>query len=386
MPAAWSTPYPPPALQSQHGPSATPLSYSTGHERRHSDATGYGAVSARRSGRSTPAAHSQPALESPGATFDVVAQLDLVERSGGGGILRIGSSRSLRVSHLDRVFFPETRETKGDLARYYARMAPYILPLVADRALILQRYPDGVAGEAFFQQRVPPHPPRGVRVAPLATAEGKRLPRLIGGSLITLLYTVQLGTIAVNPWLSRVRAPANPDHAVIDLDPGEGVQCERVLEVALLVRHELDALGLHAAVKSSGGSGVHIYLPLPRGVDYGLAARVTLAVAARVARAHPRAATLERAVRARPRGSVYLDVLQNMAGKSVAAAYSVRARPVPTVSTPLRWEEVERGVDVRSFTMERVPARVARVGDLWAEAMAQPNGVRALRDAAAEAG
>jgi bifunctional non-homologous end joining protein LigD len=312
------------------------------------------------------------------------AQLQTAEDEGRDAHVTLGRGIELKLSSLDKIWFPGRAGgyTKGDVLRYYARMAPYILPVMQDRPLVLKRFPDGIDGEAFYQQKAPTNPPNGVDVGTIEDADGDRVERLVGGSLATLLYQVQLGTISVDPWHARVKTLGFADYAVIDLDPGPNAKFGRVVEVAAWVREELDALGLHAGIKTSGASGIHIFLPLPPKTSNESALLIAQIVATRVAAAHPKEATVERAVAGRSKTSVYVDYLQNVLGKSVAAAYAVRAKPGATVSTPIDWSELGPKLDPRDHTIETMPGRVARVGDIWATAIAERNTVAALKSLA----
>src|SRR5206468_5343371 len=169
---------------------------------------------------------------------------------------------TLEVSNLDKVFFPATKQTKGDVMRFYARMAPFLLPAIADRPLVMKRFPNGILGKAFYQQKAPENPPPGVRVAPVSDEGLTTQDRLIGGDLATLLYVVQLGAISVDPWHSRVQSVQFADYSIIDLDPGPRAPFSRVIEVARAVKDVLDTYQLHAIPKTTGASGIHIVLPL----------------------------------------------------------------------------------------------------------------------------
>jgi bifunctional non-homologous end joining protein LigD len=207
---------------------------------------------------------------------------------------------------------------------------------------------------------------------------------LIGGNLATLLYTIQIGAISYDPWHSRVGDLASADYSIIDLDPGPGADLETAVEVALRVKEELDGFGLHAALKTSGSRGLHIYLPLPPGTPLEASTLLAQIVATRTARQFPKIATVERMTKQRPRGTVYVDYLQNILGKTVAGVYAVRAKPGATVSTPLRWEELEKGIRMKDFNLHTVPERVREVGDLWAEEMSTPNSLESLIGEGAE--
>jgi bifunctional non-homologous end joining protein LigD len=307
-------------------------------------------------------------------TLDRVAdQLEAVESDGGNGAISIGRSGTIDVSSLDKLMFPAAGVSKGDVMRYYTHVAPYLLPLLDDRPLALKRFPDGVQGKSFFQQKAPRSAPRGVRAETVTSESGERQERLIGGSLATLLYCVQLGALECNPWNARVESPEYPDYTVIDLDPGPRARFSRVAEVAVWVGEVMDELGVRGGVKTSGASGIHIFIPLPPRSSESVAERVASRIATAVATAHPREATTERAIKARGSATVYVDAGQNSLGKTVASAYSVRARAEATVSTPLRWDELRPDLDPRDFTVRTVPDRLASVGDLWAAAMRRPN-------------
>lgn len=307
----------------------------------------------------------------------MVAQLEQLERDGRDGVVNVGGRKSLRVSSLGKVFFKNSGITKGDVMRYYARIAPVLLPLIDDRPLILKRYPNGIRGSSFYQQNAGKHPP-GVRVASVATEDGKRAERIVGGDLLTLLHTVQLGTIAVHPWQSRLPTIEYADYSTIDLDPGEGVPFERVVELAERIREELEALQLNSAPKTSGSRGLHIVLPLPARTSYGRSAALAEAIAARVVTKHPEMATLERSIKRRPKGTIYVDAQQNARGKSVASAYSVREREGAPVSAPLRWSDLRRNLQIEDFTIATMPRRIDSVGDLWGEALKRRNSSRTI--------
>lgn len=311
------------------------------------------------------------------AIATLVDRLQELEDSTGGGVLELPTG-TLEVSNLGKVFFPTRGRTKGDLMRYYARLAREILPAIADRPLVMKRYPNGVKGKAFYQQKAPDDAPASVRVQRVSDVGMTPQDKLIGGDLATLLYLAQLGAISVDPWHSRVQDVTVADYAIVDLDPGPKASFARVVEVAQAVHDELVALGLHAVAKTSGASGMHVVLPLPRGVPNDSARMLAEVLATRVAERHPRIATLERSVSARPSGTVYVDFLQNIRGKTVAGVYSARATPEATVSTPMQWSDVVKGLDPRDYTIDNVPERVQTVGDLWAEGMRRPNSLESL--------
>lgn len=312
------------------------------------------------------------------AAHAVIKQLSLIENDGGEGELDLGGGKTLHVSSLDKTFFPKAGITKGDVMRYYAGVSPALLPIIKDRPLILKRYPDGVEGPFFFQQNASASTPRGVRTAAITSATGDRAERLVGGDLLTLLYTVQIGTIAVHTWQARVKTRRYADTTTIDLDPGDDVPFRDVVTLAKQIKVELDKLHLHAAIKTSGSSGLHIALPLPPKTVFEEAALVAEDIAERVVEAHPDRATVERSIKARPPHTTYVDAQQNAEGKSVVAAYSLRERPRATVSAPLDWRELRGTLKLEAFTIETVPERIRKVGDLWSAAMKHRNTRRAI--------
>jgi bifunctional non-homologous end joining protein LigD len=243
-----------------------------------------------------------------------------------------------------------------------------------------------VRGKAFYQQRAPADVPPGVRVERLAV-DTEVPSRLIGGSLITLLSMAQIAAISQDPWFSRVGALDDADHAVLDLDPMPGVPFATVVDVARWIHDELDRIGTPSVPKSSGATGMHVYVPLPPGTSYETGRIFCEIVAMLVADRHPRAATVERAVDARGR-RVYIDYMQNFRGKTLATAYSARATDDAGVSTPLTWDEVDRGVDRQEFTIRTTRQRLGDVGDLWARLRKRPAADlrAAFGDAAARAG
>jgi bifunctional non-homologous end joining protein LigD len=317
-----------------------------------------------------PTPHAPNKLRSDGLSslLDILTTLEKMKKDGD---LLLPNGDTLRVTNLSKVFWPRLGITKGELIRYYVQVAPLILPCVDDRPLVMKRFPNGMDKQAFYQQRHPEKTPPGVRrevlpenIEPI-DEEGPR-DRLIGGSLTTLLYMTQLAAISQDPWFSRVADPLSQDHTAIDLDPGEGATFKQVLDVARWVKDELDRYGIPAVPKTSGSRGLHIYIRLPPHSSYETGQLLAQMIATTVANAHPKVATVERWVKRRPRGTVYVDYLQNILGKTLATAYSARATDYAGVSTPLTWAEVARGVDPKAFTIRTAPARFEKVGDLWA--------------------
>src|SRR5688572_4549138 len=329
-------------------------------------------------GRISASLSPKPTTRKPrsAALTGLIRSLQEIEDGPATGTVEV-EGLSLAVTNLKKVFFPRKKLTKGDLMRYYAAVAPLVLSVMKDRPLVLKRFPNGVEGQAFFQQNAG-ETPEGVRVETIETQGGSTNLRIVGGDLYTLLYTVQLGAVSVDPWHSRIQSLDFTDYAIIDLDPGPRATFSRVIQVARWVKEALDNLGLHAALKTSGSSGLHVYLPLPPKTPNEAAMLVAQIIATRVAEAYPKVATIERAVKARGATTVYVDYLQNIIGKTVAGAYSARANPDAMVSTPLAWDELTDDLDPREFTIETAPSRFAEVGDIWRAGMKKPNSLKAL--------
>lgn len=297
-------------------------------------------------------------------------------------MLELPGGRALRVTSLDKVYFPDDGITKGAVMRYYARVAPALLPAIAGRPLMLRRYPNGIAGPDFHQHDPGEHTPDGVRTAMVQEAGGDVERRLVGAdphddpgsALATLLYTIQLGAIVVNPWHSRIESLETPDYAVLDLDPMPDAGFGRIVDVARLVHRSLQLRGLASVPKTSGSRGVHMLVPLPVGTTYDESAALALEIAEEVAELAPDVATVERSIDARPARSIYVDHMQNALGKTLAAVFSVRARRGALVSTPLAWSQVAGRLDPTRYTVRSVGRDHERYIAKWREAWREAGG------------
>ncbi len=310
----------------------------------------------------------------------LIEQIDAIEADTGEGVLQFHDGTELSVSNLSKVFFPKDRITKGDVMRYYAWIAPYILPTLQDRPLSLRRFPNGIEQDFFFQQKAPIEAPSSVRIETIKSESGDNQRRIIGGSLATLLYTTQLGAIECNPWNARAQSLEQVDYTVIDLDPGPRAGFARVVETALRVKEALDAFGLVGAAKTSGVSGIHIYIPLAKGSSEEVAVRVSRQIADVVAQSNPSLGTTERYIRNRKSTQVYVDAGQNARGKTVAAAYSVRAAPTGLVSTPIDWRELTADFNPLAFNIFTIPDRIHTMGDLWEKLESSSNSSQSLAE------
>jgi bifunctional non-homologous end joining protein LigD len=283
-------------------------------------------------------------------------------------VIRTGN-RVLRLSNLEKVFFPDDGITKGDLLAYYREVAPVVIPHVRDRPFTLKRYPDGAAGGFFFQKDAPKHMPAWIPTVEVeaTTRDRPRRTRTIRAPLVNdelaLLWMVNMGCIDLNTWYSRVDKPERPDFVLFDLDPAADVGFPEVIQVTRLVKEVLDALGLVGFAKTSGSDGMHVLVPIERRHSYEQTREFSAIVAGTLARTHRGLVTTEW-TKAKRRG-VLIDSNQNGEGKTIASAYSVRPRSGAPVSTPLHWDEVEEGLDPREFTIDAVLDRIDRHGDLF---------------------
>jgi bifunctional non-homologous end joining protein LigD len=267
------------------------------------------------------------------------------------------------LTNQQKVYWPNDSYTKGDLIDYYREVASFILPYLNNRPLSLNRHPNGIQGASFFQRDVSNQPPPSwVETAEL-TSDGKRFRSVICQDEATLVYLANLGCIELNPLNSRVGTLDSADYVLLDLDP-EDVSFESVIESAQAIRKVLDRIGAEARCKTSGKRGLHIYIPFGAQHGHDQAKHFAELIANIVNAKLPATTSLVRSPGSR-QGRVYLDYLQNGKGKTLAAAYSVRPYPGATVSTPLKWTEVRRGLDPAAFTIKTMPKRLATVGDLW---------------------
>jgi DNA ligase D-like protein (predicted polymerase)/DNA ligase D-like protein (predicted 3'-phosphoesterase) len=269
----------------------------------------------------------------------------------------------LEVTSLDRTYWPDEGYTKGDLLRYYLEVGNYIMPYLKDRPSILKRYPGGIGGQMFFQHNVE-SAPDVLKTERLESETGRMLNYGVYTDLASLIYLANIGTIEQHPWHSRTSNLDHPDYIVFDLDP-HGAPFANVLQVALAMRDVLKSLQLTGYPKTSGSSGIHIYVPVRPRYEYEEVADFSEQVSMRVAERLPKIATVERKIAERKKGQVYVDWQQNAKGKSAASIYTVRAKPGATVSTPVTWQEISRGIEISDFTIETVPQRLKKKGDLW---------------------
>jgi len=287
------------------------------------------------------------------------------------------AGRELTLSNLDKVLWPLDGYTKGDLIEYYRSVAPWLLPHLEDRPLTLQRYPDGIDGASFFEKQAPKFTPpwvQTVRISAPYKSTATNINYIVCNDEPTLVFCANLASVVLHVWYSRIESLDSPDYALFDLDPFE-CTLKTLASVALELRKTLVEIGLHPLVKTSGGSGLHVVVPLRPAYTYDAIKQFGEIIARRVAAARPRETTFERVIARRPKGTVYLDYVQVGRGKTVVPPFSVRAREGAPVSMPLEWTEVEGLARKRTanpadefarWTMKNAVSRLKREGDLWA--------------------
>jgi bifunctional non-homologous end joining protein LigD len=273
--------------------------------------------------------------------------------------------KEVRLTNLRKLFWPKLGLTKGHLLQYYADVAGALLPHLRDRAMVMKRYPHGAAGEFFFMKRAPSPRPDWIEICSIEHGSGSVIDFPMIQDRASLLWVVNLGCIDLNQWYARCDDVDRPDYVHFDLDPGEGADFDLVRETTLIIREALDTLKMASLAKTTGSKGMHVYVPIVRGPAQKQVWTFAKALAQELAGRHPALMTAEYRVAKRPPGRVLVDYNQNAWGRTLASIYSVRPRPEATVSTPVTWEEIGRGVRIEDFTMKSVPARVAALGDLW---------------------
>ncbi|MBV8299963.1 MAG: non-homologous end-joining DNA ligase [Candidatus Eremiobacteraeota bacterium] len=278
------------------------------------------------------------------------------------------AGKDVALTNLKKPFFPETGATKGDLLQYYADVAPFLVPYMQDRAQVMKRYPNGAAGEFFYMKRTPSNAPPWLRTCSIEHGSGSIIAFPMIDDLASLLWLINLGCIDLNEWYSRCDDIDRPDYLHFDLDPVKdgSTTFATVRQVALYVHEALEDLGIPAFAKTSGSSGIHVYVPIERGPLQKEVWTFAKALAQTMERMHPDVITAEYRVAKRPSGRVLVDYNQNAWGKTLASVYSVRAKPKATVSTPVTWDEIAAGCAIEDFRLDNVRERLAKLGDLWA--------------------
>jgi bifunctional non-homologous end joining protein LigD len=278
--------------------------------------------------------------------------------------------RSIRLTNLTKVFFPELGLTKRDLLQYYANIAPVLLPHLTDRAMVMKRYPNGIHGKFFFMKRAPEPRPEWIETCRIDHSSGNVIDFPVIQDLLALLWVINLGCIDLNQWYARCDDVDRPDYLHFDLDPGPEASFENVLETAVIVHQALTTLKMPHYAKTTGSRGIHVYVPIVRGPTQKDVWNFAKALGFTLAAQHPKLITAVYALKDRPKHLVLVDYNQNAWGRTLASVYSARPRPEATVSAPVTWEEIEKGIRLEDYRMDNLPARVKQVGDLWAPLLA----------------
>lgn len=272
--------------------------------------------------------------------------------------------KEIRFSNLSKIFWPKQQYTKRDMINYYYQVAPVLLPYMKDRPQIMNRHPNGIEGKSFYQKDVKGKVPEWIKTFPYYSFMDKREKEfLVCTSEASLLYLVSLGCIELNPWHSRTAKPGNPDYCIIDLDPDKN-SFNQVIEAANVTKQILDAIGVPSYPKTSGSTGIHIYIPLAAKYDYEASKEFGRKIARKVQEQLPEFTSIERKVADRDH-KMYIDFLMNRPQASVAAPYSLRPKPGATVSMPLHWEEIRKGLKIADFTIATATARIRETGDIF---------------------
>ena len=299
--------------------------------------------------------------KTPGITADEFLAL----KNPKGDLTLAVEGERVSLTSLDRIYWPDEKITKFELLSYYLQVSSHILPFLKNRPAILQRWPRGIKAPMFFQQDLE-SAPAFIKTVRLTNQQGRELDYAVYTTTASLLHFVNLGSIEQHPWHSTTAKLDKPDWLAIDLDPKKA-PWENVLQVALIGKQLCDEIGLNAFVKTSGSSGIHIYLPLNPTNEYGKVAEFSRLLASEIAGRAPKIATVERSIDKRKRDQVYVDWMQNARGKSLAAVFTARAKPGATVSMPLSWKQIEQGVKISDFTVKNVPALLKKNGDAWSD-------------------
>jgi bifunctional non-homologous end joining protein LigD len=275
------------------------------------------------------------------------------------------NGHELKFNHLKKIYWPDEKISKGDMLNYYYQVAPYILPYLKDRPQSMNRHPNGITGESFYFKDVADTAPDWIETFDYKSDADDRLRKyLVAKDEASLLYMATLGCIEMNPWHSKVKKEDHPDWCIIDLDPSENNTFEQVIEAANVTRQVLESMRVTSYPKTSGSTGIHIYIPMGAKYTYDQSKEFARVIATLVQREIPEYTSIERVVKAR-KGKMYIDFLQNRAQATVAAPYSLRPKPGATVSMPLHWDEVKKGLKMRDFTINNALERIKSSGDIF---------------------
>lgn len=273
--------------------------------------------------------------------------------------------RIVKLTNLNKPFWLKPKVTKRELIQYYLDVAQVLLPHLEDRAMVMKRYPNGAAGEFFFMKRAPSPRPPWIEICHIEHESGNIINFPMIQDVASLMWVINLGCIDLNQWYARCDDVDRPDYLHFDLDPVPNATFEKVCEAALFLKMALDSLKIPSFAKTTGSKGIHIYVPIKRGPTQKQVWTFAKEFAYAVASQAPKLLTAVYQVSKRPKGRVLVDYNQNAWGRTLASIYSVRPNKLPTVSTPVTWKELERGIAIDDFRIDNVPARVRKLGDLW---------------------
>ena len=280
--------------------------------------------------------------------------------------IKNNGNKKVAFSHLDKIFWPNEVYTKGDVIEYYNNVYPHIIKYMKDRPESLYRSPDGIKEKGFFHKDAGLAAPKWVKSLPLySDSAGKETHYIICNDKPTLLYLANLGCIEMNPWNSRINNLDKPDYLVLDLDPSEKNTFDQVIDTANVIGELLKKAGAASFPKTSGATGIHIYVPLGAKYTYDQAKDFAHMIAMMAHEQLQDFTSLERSLSKRGKSNIYIDFLQNRKGQTLACAYSLRPKPSATVSTPLEWSEVKKGLQPSDFTFKNILDRIEKKGDLF---------------------
>jgi DNA ligase D len=269
-------------------------------------------------------------------------------------------------SNLQKLYWPDEKITKGDLINYYKAVAPFILPYLKDRPLSLKRNPNGILDKGFYHKDAGDIAPAWMKTADIhSESTGKIVHYLVCNNVKSLLFIANLGCIEMNPWNSTTQKLDAPDYLVMDLDPSDKNTFDEVIETALVIKEILDKAGIEGFCKTSGSTGLHIYIPCKKKYGYDEVREFAKVIATLTSEQLPETTTMERSLAKRKKYHVYIDYLQNSRGQTLASAYSARPKPGATVSAPLEWKEIKQGLQLSDFTIKTIHKRIEKKGDLF---------------------
>ncbi len=300
----------------------------------------------------------------PGSKPVKVAAKQTMEKPG--DIIVKAGKQEVKLTNQKKIYWPDEGYTKGDLITYYDQMSKFVLPYLKDRPESLNRFPNGIKGPSFYHKDAGDSAPDWVNsVEVYSESNNKNIDYIVCNDKATLLYLANLGCIEMNPWNSTVKKQDHPSYLIIDIDPGDKNSFDQVIDVALATKQILDECGVRSYCKTSGSSGLHVFVPMGDKYDYEHVKNFAHLTAMKVTELLPDFTTLERNLKKRGNKKIYVDYLQNRRGQTIASAYSVRPKKGATVSTPLDWKEVKKGLHPSQFDINTVPKRIAKIGDIF---------------------